>query len=431
MSSGSVDRTAHALTAVDRAHRAGLGGERRRGGVVARVRALALLLAVAAPSVSAQTTVSDFVGSAACRDCHEAVYATWQSSLMANILVDVSAHPEAIVADFSMPNPLVTFDRADIAFTYGSKWKQRYFTRRGDDYFVFPAQWDVQNHVWRRYAPGPGGDWWTEYYPADPMQRPTGPLCDGCHSVNYDIETKQVTEWNVGCEKCHGPGGAHARDPTIFNVVNPARLDHVRGNDVCIQCHSQGQPLDNPINGQYYDWPVGYLPGRLLADYWRLEEAELGEETFTHWPEGSAHKNRMQGNDFVTSAMYTKGVSCWSCHDVHGTEHGADLIKPASAVCLTCHGPDSPAGPRGATVAAHSQHSAEKAQCVDCHMPAIARTVADINVRSHTFRFIPPSSTRDYGVPNPCTSCHTDMSEEDAAEELRHWRNFSPWRVAQ
>ena len=35
---------------------------------------------------------------------------------------------------------------------------------------------------------------------ADQMQRPTGPLCDGCHSTNYDIETKEVTEWNVGCE---------------------------------------------------------------------------------------------------------------------------------------------------------------------------------------------------------------------------------------
>jgi predicted CXXCH cytochrome family protein len=394
--------------------------------------ALLLLLAAAALPIAAPAQRNgDYVGSAACRDCHEDVFARWQDSLMANILIDVDEHPEAIVGDFSTPNPLVTFDRDDIDFTYGSKWKQRYFTRRGDDYFVFPAQWDVQNRTWRRYQPGPGGDWWTAYYPADQMQRPTGPLCDGCHSVNYDIETKQVTEWNVGCEKCHGPGGAHVGDPSIHNIINPARLDHVRGNDVCIQCHSQGQPLANPINGQYYDWPVGYEPGDLLADFWRLEESRLGEETFTHWPEGSAHKNRMQGNDFVESAMYTKGISCWSCHDVHGTENNAALIKPASAICLNCHGPDSPAGPRGASVTAHGQHSPDKAQCVDCHMPAIARTVADINVRSHTFRFIAPSITRAYGVPNPCTSCHMDMSLDEASEELKHWRNFSPWRVAQ
>jgi len=28
--------------------------------------------------------------------------------------------------------------------------------------------------------------------------------------------------------------------------------------DTCIQCHSQGQPLQKPLSGVYYDWPVGY-----------------------------------------------------------------------------------------------------------------------------------------------------------------------------
>jgi predicted CXXCH cytochrome family protein len=388
------------------------------------------LLALAA-TASAQSPTGGFVGSEACRDCHEEIYDRWKTSLMANILVDVKRHPDAIIGDFSTPNPLVTFDRGDITFTYGSKWKQRYFTRRGDDYFVFPAQWDVQNKTWRPYHPGPGGDWWVEDYPSDQMQRPTGPLCDGCHSVNYDIETKQVTEWNVGCEKCHGPGAAHVRDPSISNIVNPARLDHTRGNDVCIQCHSQGRPLNNPIGGLYYDWPVGYRPGDRLADYWRLEEHRLGDETFTHWPDGSAHKNRMQGNDFVQSVMYGKGVSCWSCHDVHGTENESDLIKSADSICLTCHGPDTAAGPHAATLAAHSQHSLEKARCVDCHMPEIAKTIADVNVRSHTFRFITPSDTERYGIPNPCTSCHTgpEATDEWATSDLKKWRSVSPWRV--
>ena len=125
---------------------------------------------------------------------------------MANVLQDPLERPSAILADFDTENPLVTFRPDDVAFTYGSKWKQRYFTRNGDDLFVFPAQWDVRNREWRRYHPKPGADWWADFYPDDQMQRPTGPLCDGCHSVNYDIETKMPTEWNVGCEACHGPG---------------------------------------------------------------------------------------------------------------------------------------------------------------------------------------------------------------------------------
>jgi predicted CXXCH cytochrome family protein len=389
-----------------------------------RLFALFVLLAAGAAA-------QDFGGSQACAECHPKIYERWKGSLMANILVDVKAHPEAILADFSTPNPLVTFSKDDIVFTYGSKWKQRYFTKIGDDYFVFPAQWDVQAKVWRSYYVRPGTDWWAQYYPADQMQRPTGPTCDGCHSTNYNIVTKQVTEWNVGCEKCHGAGAAHAAAPARSNIVNPARLDTARAGDVCIQCHSQGQPLEKPLDGVYYDWPVGYEPGDRLSDYWRLEEHHLGEETFTHWPEGSAHKNRMQGNDFVTSAMYTKGVRCWSCHDVHGTEFEADLIKPSSVLCLECHGPDSPAGPRG-TVEAHTHHAAGSAggECVACHMPEIAKTVGDVKVRSHTFRFLSPSMSENYGVPNPCVSCHTDRTNEWASEELRQWENMSPWRVA-
>lgn len=137
------------------------------------------------------------------------------------------------------------------------------------------AQWDVAAGVWRQYYVRPNTDWWVNFYPAEQNLRPTGPLCDGCHSVNYNLQTKQPTEWNVGCEKCHGPGGAHIRTPTRATVVNPARLDFVRANDVCIQCHSQGQPLTNPIQGKYYDWPVGYLPGDRLSNFWRLEEFKL------------------------------------------------------------------------------------------------------------------------------------------------------------
>jgi hypothetical protein len=56
--------------------------------------------------------------------------------------------------DFSKPDPLLTFSKDDVAFTYGSKWKQRCFKKVGDDYFPLPAQWDVTNGVWRRTPTG-------------------------------------------------------------------------------------------------------------------------------------------------------------------------------------------------------------------------------------------------------------------------------------
>jgi predicted CXXCH cytochrome family protein len=265
------------------------------------------------------------------------------------------------------------------------------------------------------------------------MKRPTGPLCDGCHSVNYNIKTERVTEWNVGCERCHGPGSAHVAHPSRANIINPARLNFVEANDTCIQCHSQGQPLKNPIEGKYYDWPVGFHMGEKLQDYWKLEEHTLGQTTFMHFADGTAHKNRMQGNDFVQSVMYTHGVKCFSCHDVHGTDNEALLIKPASVMCLECHGPGSPNGPHTRTIEEHTHHKSGSPgdECIACHMPKIEQTLADINVRSHTFRFISPAMTSAYKIPNPCTGCHKDKSIGWATTQLDTWKNVSAWRIEQ
>src|SRR4051812_19022422 len=70
-----------------------------------------------------------FVGSQACRDCHTSIYDRWSTTLMANVVQDPKQRPNAILGDFSKPNPLVTFTPQDVAFTYGSKWKQRYWKK--------------------------------------------------------------------------------------------------------------------------------------------------------------------------------------------------------------------------------------------------------------------------------------------------------------
>ena len=74
---------------------------------------------------------------------------------MANVVRDPKVHPEAIIPDLSKPDPLVKFTKDDIAFVYGSKWKQRYFTKKGDDYFPLGAQWDVTHQIWRAYKAAP------------------------------------------------------------------------------------------------------------------------------------------------------------------------------------------------------------------------------------------------------------------------------------
>lgn len=381
----------------------------------------------------AQTALSSahYVGSAACEKCHAEIYARWKQTPMANIVRDPREHPDAIIPNLAT-NTVSKFSRNQVAFVYGSLWKQRYFTKVGDDYFPLPVQWEVKNHAWSKYFVRAGTDWWAQYYPPDNMQRPTGPTCDGCHSVGYDIHTKQVAEWNVGCERCHGPGSGHVAHPTRGNIFNPTHADYVAASDTCIQCHSQGRPRTIPIEGKYYDWPVGYQVGGRLQDYWQLEERNLGTTDFYFFPDGTAHKNRMQGNDFVQSVMYRRGITCFSCHDVHGTGNYAQLIKPADKLCLDCHGPLSPNGPRTATLEEHTHHKTGSAgsQCIACHMPQI-ETEGPPNtfVHAHTFRFITPQMTDKYKIPNPCTSCHADKSTAWATEAMRQWPERSPWRL--
>ena len=399
--------------------------------LVSYLRSLPFTASLAPPAtIAPDLTGAHYVGSAACQPCHAEIYDHWKKTPMANVVRDPREHPEAILPDFSQTNSLVNFTAADIALVYGSIWKQRYFKKVGDDYFVLPAQWDIIHKSWKPYFAK--ADWWSPLYPPDNFKRPTSALCDGCHSVNYDIKIRTVTEWNVGCERCHGPGSEHVSHPTSHNILNPARENYVAASDVCIQCHSQGRPLTNPIQGKYYDWPVGYDVTRKLSDYWKLEEHKLGDTTFTHFADGTAHKNRMQGNDFVTSQMYAHGVTCFTCHDVHGTEFPANLRKPASSLCLDCHGPNSPNGPHAPSIAAHTHHLPGSAgsECIACHMPKIAQTLGDVNVRSHTFHFVSPAMSDSLNIPNACNVCHADKTAAWTTAALKTWADRSPWRVA-
>ncbi|MDA8253348.1 MAG: c-type cytochrome [Rhodospirillales bacterium] len=384
------------------------------------------------PEAAGSVAGAHYVGSAACASCHREIFDRWRTSRMANVVRDPRTHPDAIIPDLNKPDPLVSFGKDDIAFVYGSRFKQRYFKKVGDDFFVLPAQWDVTHHVWRKFFVPNTADWWAPLYPPDNFQRPTGPLCDGCHSVNYDITTKSVTEWNVGCERCHGPGSAHVATPTRATIINPARLDYVDANDTCIQCHSQGRPPQNPIGGKYYDWPVGFEMGKRLSQFWTLEEHRLGETSFTHFPDGTAHKNRMQGNDFVQSLMYARGVACFSCHDPHGNGNVAMLRETGNGLCLTCHGANTQNGPHAPTIAAHTHHKpgSPGSACVACHMPAIEQTLGDVMVHAHTFRFVAPAATGTMQIPNACTLCHTDKGIAWARAALDGWADRSPWRDA-
>jgi len=130
--------------------------------------------------------------------------------------------------------------------------------------------------------------------------------------------------------------------------------------------------------------------------------------------------------------MYTRGVTCANCHDPHGSDNEAMLIKPVKEVCSTCHAPNAQNGPHAPTVGAHTHHAPGSAgsECIACHMPRIEQTIADVNVRAHTFKFITPGESDALKIPNACNLCHTDKTTVWATEALKGWQDRSPWRMA-
>ena len=80
------------------------------------------------------------------------------------------------------------------------------------------------------------------------------------------------------------------------------------------------------------------------------------------------------------------------------------LRETGNGLCLDCHGPNAQNGPHAATIEQHTHHAAGSAgsECVACHMPKIEQTIGDVNVRSHTFRFVSPAQTDALKIPNAC-----------------------------
>ena len=320
---------------------------------------------------------------------------------MANVVRDPKQHPEVVIPDFTKPDPLLTFKLDDVAFVYGTKWKQRYFTKVGDDYFPLPAQWDVTHKLWRAYMVQPNTDWWVPFYPADNMKRPTGPLCDGCHSVNYDVRPRRSRSGTSGASGATVRAASTFEQPGAATIVNPARLDFVRANDTCIQCHSQGQPLKNPIEGQYYDWPVGFHQGatsRTSGSSRSTSSARRRSRTFRrHGAQEPDAGQRLRAEPHVYAGRHLLQLPR---RPRHGEQRRSDQAGQAAVPDVSR--PSSPNGPHAASIEDHTHHQRGSAgsECVACHMPKIEQTIADVNVRSHTFKFITPAMTDQFKIPN-------------------------------
>ena len=162
-----------------------------------------------------------------------------------------------------------------------------------------------------------------------------------------------------------------------------------------------------------------------LSKFWHGFEHEDGKQTAEFWHNGTAHKNRVQGNTFLRSLMYHAGLQYSNCHDSHGSRYRSLNVRSGetNALCLTCHGPGKSPGPEYKTLSDHTHHDplSTGSRCIECHMPKTGENAVPGESRNHTFDFISPAATIRYGVPNSCNGCHADKTPDWGLAEVKKW----------
>ena len=125
---------------------------------------------------------------------------------------------------------------------------QSFLVQRDQYLFMSPITWYPDKQIWHL---SPGYEKTNSQF-----NRPVVDTCLYCHTDQSKAISNTLNKYAspaisahaIGCERCHGPGQAHAakQDSETTNIgeddsiVNPGRLDFARREAICQQCHLSG-----------------------------------------------------------------------------------------------------------------------------------------------------------------------------------------------
>jgi hypothetical protein len=221
----------------------------------------------------------------------------------------------------------------------GSNAAGRSFLSEREGYlFEVPVTWYARKQVWD-LSPG------FERNTGIQLNRAIEPSCLLCHASRVRPVLGSQNRYGdppfldsgVACERCHGPGSEHVRDPAQAKMINPAKLEPDRRDSICGQCHLTGEARVERAGYRFAEFQAG----ERLADYatylvWDTDHRDMKVTSHVEKLASSACK-RASGD----------ALWCGTCHDPHTN---SDKTQTA---CLGCH-----------PVAHRAQE-----RCADCHMP--------------------------------------------------------------
>ncbi|MCA9076194.1 MAG: hypothetical protein KDA93_14285 [Planctomycetaceae bacterium] len=342
----------------------------------------------------------EFVGSQTCADCHSEIAETFAKHPMALTMATVAeASPievcEGDVAEFEAfgckyhverigdrmvhtefmtddDGEIVYEQSVDVDYSVGSGTTARtYLIDRGGILYESPISWYVDKQKWD-LSPG---------YQDNPRQRFNRRVSDGCvqchagrvayvgDGTTNRYESEPFLEKGIGCERCHGPGARHvakmesgdldtdsnAADNML--IVNPSRLDAVRAESICYQCHRDGKRRILRKGKSYHD----FRPGMATEDIWTVFASTESLDS----DESNPFTSQVQQMHASACFRGSNGeMRCTSCHDPHHAPSPEERAEYYRVRCHECH------ADRGCSLPIEEREPAPAFNsCIHCHMP--------------------------------------------------------------
>ena len=266
----------------------------------------------------ANFTPAEFIGAAACANCHQETYDTFAQSGHAYALTPiVDGEAPAFLSTVAQRTPPEGLAWSDIAYVVGGfNWKALFVKTDGSLVTGEAAQFNLDNNQLE------AGNEYVAYHAGEEKQFD----CGTCHTTGYNGAEEMAGmpnmvgtffEPGVQCEACHGPGSLHVNNPRSF------ALKVSRDNQECRACHMSGDLVT--ANGfiQHTDHEYADLfPG----------------------------KHRL--------------IDCVDCHNPHTAvvSPREDHVPFLEATCTGCHFQQAQV---------EKVHVRIRVDCADCHMPKL------------------------------------------------------------
>jgi hypothetical protein len=293
-----------------------------------------------------------FIGNQACRTCHPAIFESYTKTPMAQSSGRVDSIPStAFIAtghNYRIAENTLYFEGGSVPidFFIGSSAAGRSYLFSRERYlFELPVTWYSRKGIWDA-SPG------YEHDAEIRLNRAVEPSCLQCHASQvrpiFGTQNRYgelpFLENGISCERCHGPGSLHVRDPAKVQMVDPSRLDPQRRDAVCAQCHLTGEARIQRSGRKIAEFQAG----EVLSDYATYFVRARGGNDL----KVTSHVEKLA----ASACKRASGDKLWcgSCHDLHTNT----TIAKTQAACTGCH-----------STAHHSEQ-----QCATCHMPKLKVT---------------------------------------------------------